>query len=52
MKNLTKSFEIFRPILNIKRHQKNTQTKIFRKITLWQHALLDNIRNSCNVYLK
>ena len=29
-----------RPILNIKRHQKNTQAKILEKITSWQHALI------------
>ena len=31
--------KFFRPILNIKRHQKNTQAKLFEKLTSRQHAL-------------
>ena len=32
--------KFFRPILIIKRHQKNTQTKLFEKFASRQHALL------------
>ena len=35
------------PILNIKRHKKNTQAKILEKITSWQHALLHRLCHCC-----
>ena len=34
--------KFFRPILIIKRHQKNTQAKLFEKFASRQHALVDN----------
>ena len=34
----------FRPILIIKRHQKNAQAKLFEKFASWQHALAGRVK--------
>ena len=41
-KHRPRFFNFFRPFLNIKRQQKNTQAKLLEKIAAWWHALLSN----------